>query len=447
VKELQAGTIRRRGGHETTLLNKEFCINERNLAILKRAVACLAETRARRRLMHELIRQYSGSSVSETPLDILHSQLYLLHLLFLVLSSSWRARAEQYPPPPGDLPRAFPDPPPLDDNLARYLLTVVLVYARVVSSETGTLPGTPSPAPTRESRGTGTSSSTSLGLGVTPGSGSNPLGARFIQRHSFPSGSNSPPLLPEPKLLAGECTSVPTTIYQMTKTLSRIVFFLSASNWPLLLARIKARISYLQTTIDDNPDAVELRLLEWSNLDRVRLSQTLQEVSSTFLHIKRPSQISVASLLRKAIWNWIEVHPTELDTLIESNLKIEGGADVLFDVLHSASDITTTSHARRTRAFCPLMTMLLVISPDLFKKATMSDMGSKGLGGLMKKLSFLESLRKGVNSSKGFEACVICYVDIVRAAMHESSGVRSIVPDIQSDLRVSKNIAICVMSC
>ena len=318
----------------------------------------------------------------------------------------------------------------------------MLVYAKVVSSEASGLSAAPSPAPTRESRATGTSSSTSLGHSITPGWGSNPLGAKFIQRHSFPSGSNSPPLPHPPKLLAGECSSVPTAVHQMTKTVSRIVFFLSASNWPLLLARIKARISHLQTTIDDNPDMVELRLLEWSNLNRIRLSQTLQEVSSSFLHVKRPAQIAVASVLRKAIWNWIDVQPAELDALIESGRKIEGGADVLFDVLHSASDITTTSHARRTKAFYPLMAMLLVICPDLFKKATMSDGSSKGLGGLTKKLSFLESLRKGVNSSKGFEACAICYVDIVRAAMHvsprlESSGLRSIVPDIQSDLRVS----------
>lgn len=200
-------------------------------------------------------------------------------------------------------------------------------------------------------------------------------------------------------------------------------------------------MSHLTTTIEDSPDFVDLRLLEWSNLNRSRLSQVLQEISSTFLHVKRPAQISIAVVLRRAIWIWIDINPSELDVLIESNRKIEGGADVLFDVLHSASDPTSSSHAKRTRAFYPLMTMLLVICPDMLKRASLVESGGRGLGGLTKKLSFLESLRKGVNSSKGFEACTICYVDFLRAAMSisprlENSGLRSITHDIQSDLRV-----------
>lgn len=228
----------------------------------------------------------------------------------------------------------------------------------------------------------------------------------------------------------------------MTKLVSRIIFYLSASNWSLLAARIKARISYLQTTIEDSPDTVELRLLEWSNLNRNRMGQILQDLSSTFLHVKRPAQISIAAVLRKAIWTWIEVHPSEYEVLVESSQKMEGGPDVLFDILHSASDITTSSHARRTRAFYPLMAMLLILSPDLFRRAAMGDTGNRAMGGLSKKLSYVESLRKGIASTKGFEACAICYIDFMRAAMYisprfESSGVRNLALDIQNDLKVS----------
>lgn len=385
--------------------------------------------------------QYSSTSASETSLDNLHSQFFLLHVLLLCLSASWRLHAERHPPSPGDLPRPFPDLPTLDEALGRYLLAVILVYVRLISNESNGIPGTSSPAPSKETR-LGAASTSSSSIGISPASGSNPLGPQFIQRHSFPSGSTSLPLQEDTVRLAGDCSTSQNTIYRMEKTISRIVFILSTSDWPLILSRMKSRISHLTTTIEESPDFLDLRLLEWSNLNRNRLSQVLQEVSSTFLHIKRPAQISIALVLRRAIWNWIEVNPAELDALVESNRKIEGGADVLFDVLHSASDITSLSHARRTRAFYPLMTMLLVICPDMFKRAALGEAGSRGLGGLTKKLSFLESLRKGINSSKGFEACTICYVDIIRAAMSisprlESCGVRSIVPDIQTDLRVS----------
>lgn len=253
------------------------------------------------------------------------------------------------------------------------------------------------------------------------------------------------PIQSDPRHLAGDCATSQKTIRRMEKTISRIVFILSTSNWPLVLSRVKNRISHLTTTIEESPDFLDLRLLEWSNMNRNRLSQVLQEISNTFLHIKRPAQISIALVLRRAIWNWIELNPAELDALVESNRKIEGGADVLFDVLYSASDITSTSHAKRTRAFYPLMTMLLVVCPDMFKRAALGEAGSRGLGGLTKKLSFLESLRKGISSSKGFETCTICYVDIVRAAMSisprlESSGVRSIVSDIQTDLQVCHSL-------
>ena len=415
------------------------------LQALGGALETLSKVRSRdvRLIPAQLTLQYANGAASDMPLDILHSQLYILNILLQALSTSWRAYAESHRPPVGDLPRCFPDFPPLDESLARYLLAVVMLFGRSVSMESSNSTRTSSPAPSREKGGYGTSSSTSLGLGISPGSGSNPLGPRFIQRHSFPSGSSSLPHPAPLKTLAGECGTLQGTTSYMSKVISRIIFILSTSNWNILLAKIKNRISFLTTTIEDSPDLVELRLLEWSNLDRTRLASVLQEVSSTFLHVKRPAQISIASVLRKAIWNWVDVHPSELQNLVETHRKIEGGAEALFNLLSSGSDISSSSQARRTRAFYPLMAMLLVICPDLFKKAAMGDMGGRSLGGLTKKVSFLDSLQKGVGSSKAFEACTICYVDIVRAAMsispkYQSSGLRSLVPDIQNDLKVRR---------
>jgi neurofibromin 1 len=308
----------------------------------------------------------------------------------------------------------------------------------MVSTESTTTSGTASPAPSRDSRNAGPSTGM---WSRSPSSSSYTLGTRFLQHHSYPSsGSYYSPA--KSKLLSSTCNNNTTTATQMTKLLSRITFYLTASNWSQTFARIKTRIQHLTTTIEDNPELIEMRFLEWANVNRQRLSQILSEVSMSFLHIKRPSQTAVATTLRQAIWNWINAYPQEYEVLIESNRKFEGGPDVLFDVLASMSDLSSSSNARRTRAFYPLMGMCLVLASDVLKKVVLGDLGPRGTGGLSKKVYYLESLRKGLQNSKGFEACVSSYVDLMSAGVAvsgklESSGVRSLILDIQSDLRVS----------
>lgn len=233
----------------------------------------------------------------------------------------------------------------------------------------------------------------------------------------------------------------------MSKYLSRITFHLSASNWPLVFSRIHGRIGYLTTTIEEQPDVVELRLLEWCNLNRSRLGQVIQEASSAFLHVKRPAQGAFAAMLREAIWVWIEVYPSEYAALIESNRKLEGNPETLFDILYSPADINL-SGSKRVQAFYPLMAMLLVVTPDVLKKVVMGDMGSRGNSAVSKKQSFLENLRKGgLSNSRAFEACTSVYVHLLWAAMSlpprlEGSGARTIAVDIQGELKVG-----CLSNC
>jgi neurofibromin 1 len=383
--------------------------------------------------------QYSSStSLHDTPLDTIHSQLFLLHVLYLCLSSSWRLHASVAPPPPSEIPRCFSDPPPFDESLARYLLVTLLTYAHMVSSEAALVGGTISPMSNREAKSRETPPAP-WARHEHPGSSSNCIGLKFLQRHSYSSSQRYD--VDERKLLAPTSGSTSATIGQMAKYVSRIIFYLSSSNWPLVLGRIKARVSFLTTTIEESPDLVELRLMEWSNPDRTRLSQVIQEISTTFLHIKRPAQVAVATVLRSCIWNWIRSYQGELEALVESNRNIEGGAETLFDVLNSASDISSSSSARKNKAFYPLMAMLLVVSPDTLKRAVLGEMAGRTSSSIAKRLNFLESLRKGLVTSKGFEACAVCYVDFVSAAMClgpnlESAGVKSLVPDIQNDLKV-----------
>lgn len=227
----------------------------------------------------------------------------------------------------------------------------------------------------------------------------------------------------------------------MQTYLRQIVAYLTASNWPIVFARIRSRIQYLCTTIEESPDITDVRLIEWADLDRTRLGQLLQELSASFLHVKRHAQVSIASALRQAIWGWIENHADQFNQLVESNRRLEGGPDILFDHLNSASDIGSSSSTRRTKVFYPLMAMLLVLCPDIFSRVSMGETSrSSSIG---KKASFVDSLRKGLSTSKGFETAASCYVDFIGVASRleaDGSGVRTLVADTQSDLKVSTGL-------
>lgn len=377
------------------------------------------------------------------PLDILQSQIYILYLVDLCLSNYWQQQSAATSSTLVDLPMLWPDPPPLDDAIARQILSSVMTYARLVSSESNLYGGTVSPAPSKDGRGQA-SSIVSWGHGAGSKASTSTFTPQFFKSHSRPSKQAARE--PQEGWSPALCTRLTSTVdcvSEMTRLIAQIIFYLSASNWPLILGRIKGRLSHLTTTIEDTPDLIELRLLEWSSMNRQRLGQTLQEASNTFLHIKRPSQIAFASVLHAAIWNWLEGNPIEFGMLVESNRRIEGGPDGLFDILFSMADFSS-ANAKRAAVFYPLMAGLLVLSPDAFKKVAVGDAGGKASASTLgKKFSFLESLRKGLSGNKGFEPSVACYLDFIKAATllspkHEQSGLRNILPDVQNDLKVSE---------
>nr|XP_018259204.1 neurofibromin 1 [Kwoniella dejecticola CBS 10117]OBR81362.1 neurofibromin 1 [Kwoniella dejecticola CBS 10117] len=389
--------------------------------------------------LETLSKYTSSSSLAETSLDILHSQLYLLHILNLCLSTSWQVQSQNAPPPQSEIPRCWPDPHPFDDILARYMLGIMLIYARSVSSDSVNHDRV-SPAPTKESKISGTSSTTSSMRSVTSNNSAYTLGTKFFQEHSYPSSSTAPQNASnKTKMLSACCTTPTAIITQMMKYISRVIFYLSASNWNLILSRMRSRIGHLQTTIEESPDVIEMKLLEWSNLDRNRLSQVLQEINNTFIHVKRPAQLSIANALRKATWNWIEVHPSEYESFILANRKMEGGVEALWETLWSLSDSGfTSSNARRTKTFYPLLAMLMVLTPDIFTKMVATETTHRTSP--LNQAAFIDRVRKGLSSSKSVETCAMVYVDMVKVAMalspkHHATGVRSLVPDIQSDVK------------
>lgn len=86
------------------------------------------------------------------------------------------------------------------------------------------------------------------------------------------------------------------------------------------------------------------------------------------MHLKKSAQIVMANVLRKAIWNWIEVFPSQFVTLCQSQKRLDGGPEILFDICFSLAD-----NFRKKSVFWPLQTMLLILCPDILLNASMAE--------------------------------------------------------------------------
>ncbi|KAI8137099.1 hypothetical protein BJV82DRAFT_547510 [Fennellomyces sp. T-0311] len=349
------------------------------------------------------------------PNDVLQSQLFLLRMLSACMQHHWQfyrqsrksmSSDSQPPQSPasmsregsmhssesnnnnvhGDLllPGELEDPPPLEDNLAKYIVAIMSRFMHQMAA----------------------SEERDVGTGV----------ANIMTRTEYNSSGTG-----------GAPTDIMLDIY---KAASRVVFYVSASNWHIMYSKIKARILYLSTTMDENPETADMRLLECSALNAKRLSMVLTELCSTFMHLKKSAQLFVAVTLRRAIWNWIETYPSEFMRLCHSQKRLDGGPEILFDICNSLADTT-----RKKAVLWPLQTMLLILCPDVLLASALSE--SRGVQN--KKTIFLSALKKSLKGTRMAELAAICYVDICKAATYVSksdvSALRHIVPDIENELK------------
>ncbi|KAF7723612.1 Ras GTPase activating protein ira2 [Apophysomyces ossiformis] len=184
-------------------------------------------------------------------------------------------------------------------------------------------------------------------------------------------------------------------IVDIYKATSRVVFYLSASNWAIVFARIKSWLLYLSKVADENAETADIRLLECCALDQHRLGIVLQELGSAFLHLKRSAQLALGSILRRAIWNWIETYPSQFVALYQGKTRLEGNPEIFFDICNSTADTT-----RKKAILWPLQTLLLILSPDTLTSAVVDSYPTK----------------KSVEGGRMLDVALICYVDICKVA-------------------------------
>ncbi|CAH7670866.1 hypothetical protein BY996DRAFT_4641287 [Phakopsora pachyrhizi] len=225
---------------------------------------------------------------------------------------------------------------------------------------------------------------------------------------------------------------VPSLMSEILSQVAKICFFVSASNWPIVLGKIKNRIAYWSGP-EEFPDRSETRLLEFCSLNRVRLSSVIRELSAQFAHLKRAAQSDISLALRRSIWNWIETYPNEYANLVRSNGRLDGGPDVLFDVAHGLSE-----NGKKRAYTWPMMAMLLAVCPDIALKIAVGERNRSQV--TARKAAFIESLRKNLKAVKMTDVATSCCVDLCKVATFspkttiEGPGLRLLALDLVSDL-------------
>lgn len=221
-----------------------------------------------------------------------------------------------------------------------------------------------------------------------------------------------------------------------------IMGYISLSNWPRVLEYFKNALHQATYSGSGNTPAssiisdeeknllITLRLMTSLWVDSRKLNIMIQEICSTFLHLQKSFQITITIVLPLLITRWLENNPKEFVELHERNQWLDGAADTLFDMAHTLVD-----GARRKSILPPFQISLLFLLPEAFE--VVRNTREAKSGGISKKASFLESLRKLLRNRN--ETAIYCLTSILRVARHfpvnSGAALLSFALDIQEEVR------------
>lgn len=405
-------------------------------------------------------------------LEVLQSQLFVLKVLSMAMASRWKKRdddnntrpesrlgARAHGPPSVTsnadsasqrMPRGrqasaeqlgnlspWIEPAPIDENCARYILSVMVMFLRqaappqerLMSAANFEFNASYHDLESIESVEV-TSSVDSIPSGPAPNVGSSTKAeiARTkvpsFMRIRVPAGPSIPNTVAFPQHSTSYertsptlCSSISSMHALIAKFSGRVVYHLSASNWPVVFSRIKGKIHALASDSEADPDIMDVRLMTHCWLDRARLVQLLHELSSLLVNMRREAQTAIAAPLRTAVWNWIEFHQEEFDDAQRHHRRLEGTPERVFDILYQMVENTNKA------AVWPALTVLMCISNDRIK----SEYDLHSGGGIplhgRKERGFVQVLvRTMLHPSRASEVAIICILDVCRAASRIQPG-------------------------
>ncbi|KAG5638079.1 hypothetical protein H0H81_001929 [Sphagnurus paluster] len=341
------------------------------------------------------------------------------------------------------LERLAKEPLPLDDNCARYVLSVMVLLMRQTS-----LSDNPLMLPTRfsdlnfrdyESNYIATAEPTE-NVPSHP-----PEGHTRTQSSANSVRSGKVSLNSTIQVSATKTTYEKTHMSLVNNTVpvneliaqyaGRIVFQISASNWTVVYLRLRTKIHFLASNAADNPDVTDLQLMAHSALDRQRLVSLLNELSSLLVSMGREAQVSVAGPLRSAVWNWITAFPHEFNEAIRVRGKTESAPERVFDLLYSMNP------ANDEKVFWPTLAVLNCITSDRVSKDFQLSIPATAKSTRKEQKFGDEVLKHAMGNTKLSEVALVCLLDTCRAATYVSSEnehpLRMVALDVAHEIKTS----------
>ncbi|KAF7302288.1 Ras-GAP domain-containing protein [Mycena indigotica] len=369
--------------------------------------------------------------------EVIQSQLYVMKVLSMALASRWNqsnrpsSRASNDSPAPSrtrfaaDQRSIQTDLPPLDDNCAKYVLSVMVLYLRQTHSNESPLmiedqttdlafddyelgPGEMNLLDTDEEVGNlrpraSVSSLRSITASVSSSVPSSIGGFKYERTKRS--------AIVSPQLMNG----------LLAKFAGRVIFQISASNWPVVFNRLRSKLHHLAGGDMDRkqtPDLVDLQLLAHSALNRERLRIT--ELAALLLNIKEEHQL-IAPVLRAAVWNWIDQYPDEFNETIRTRGALEGVPERMFDLLYK---LCSTPESQTQKQTWPTLAILNSISSDRLASDLMNQTSSSRAKTARPNVQFSEDIiRHAQIQSKLSETALVCAVDLCRVASRNSKHV------------------------
>lgn len=238
-----------------------------------------------------------------------------------------------------------------------------------------------------------------------------------------------------------DLTISPVSMESHAKTL---VEYLTASSWTSVFDHLRKVVYTIRTTgvaqqqpsqtppmgEDDRANLVALRLISFYWVDSQKLGQVIQEICSSYLHLRRPFQTAIAAVLPLLVVSWLERHPHEFVQLHTLHKRLDGGADTLFDMTQAIVD-----NGRKKGMMFAMQITLLLLLPDVFEVA--SNLREAKSSSMAKKTAFLDGLRKSLRNKN--EAAAYCLVLLLRAARHfdaeDDTAIVSFALDVQDEVK------------
>ncbi|KAG8870177.1 Ras GTPase activating protein ira2 [Serendipita sp. 405] len=412
-----------------------------------------------------LDKMHGDNPAHENDLAYYQSQLLLAKILASAMYFRWESHKEEtinmagnhQPISPNEVngtdSSVWIDPPALDDKVAKYTMSVMVLYMKQTSSwcdrpkasghihsDThyddesidnqvffpSSMAKSPLPVTSSLSRRQGPTTRRTASIGG--------IGTPLNISEFGPSAKVVPFSSP---ILASTVASVNALI---SKYINKIIFYISASNWPVVFARIRQKIHFFASGSEEIHDNTDMKLLSYCAMDQKRLTQLFQELSSLLVSMKREAQSSISLYLRNSIWNWVNGFPEQFGEVIVSQRKLEGAPERVFDTLYQMmQDSSIINNSRRI--IWPTLAALLATSPERLRQSEAAMTGMTG-GSSRTLNAYLPTVSATLlnRDTKQSDVAMVCYLDLCKAAISlpssvDQSALRSLAPDLAHELR------------